>query len=36
MYREILFLAIVALGREKISYGKSANLNRVERRRFAT
>ncbi len=22
MYREILFLAIVALGREKISYGK--------------
>lgn len=23
MYRELLFLAIVALGRERISYGKS-------------
>ena len=29
MYREILFLAIVALGREKISYGTSESLTPV-------
>ena len=35
MYREILFLAIVALGREKISYGKSNFiLNRIHFRSY--
>lgn len=32
MYREILFLAIVALGREKISYGKSVFFSSFDRR----